>query len=136
MDSVKRIEVAVGIVFNKHGHVLVGQRTVKDQYYQKWEFPGGKLEAGESAATALAREFMEEVGIEVLASTALMQLDHDYPDRQVRLYVRTITDYQGQVAALEGQALQWVEITQLEKLDFLQGNQAILELLKQQEGGK
>ena len=57
----KRIEVAVGIVFNTLGQVLVGQRTVADQYLGKWEFPGGKIESGESVTQALRRELQEEL---------------------------------------------------------------------------
>ena len=125
-----RIQVAVGIVFDQQNRVLVGQRTVADQYFEKWEFPGGKLEAGESATAALAREFKEEVGIEVLSIEYLMQVEHDYPDRQVSLTVYTISEYQGQVQAMEGQALQWVSIGELDSLNFLKGNQAIIDVLK------
>ena len=53
MADQDRIEVAVGIVFNSERQVLVGQRVVKDRYFAKWEFPGGKLEAGESVEQAL-----------------------------------------------------------------------------------
>ena len=126
----KRIEVAVGIVFDQENRVLVGQRTVKDQYFEKWEFPGGKLEADESAEAALIREFKEEVGIEILSIEYLMQLDHDYPDRQVSLNVYTINHYQGEIKAMEGQALRWVSSPELNDLDFLTGNQAIVEALR------
>ena len=126
----ERIKVAVGIVFDRENRVLVGQRTVKDQYFEKWEFPGGKLEANETAEAALFREFKEEIGIEVLSCEYLLQVDHDYPDRQVSLYVYTISDYQGDIQAVEGQALKSVSLADLNNLDFLQGNQAILEVLK------
>jgi len=125
----KRIEVAVGIVYDDAGRVLVGQRTVEDLYFQKWEFPGGKLEANESAEMALQREFKEEVGIVVLSSSELMKLDHDYPDRHVRLHVQIIEEYAGSVRALEGQALQWVSVEELNNLDFLKGNQRIIDAL-------
>jgi len=125
----KRIEVAVGIVYDDVGRVLVGQRTVEDLYFQKWEFPGGKLEANECAAIALKREFKEEVGIIIATSSPLMKLDHDYPDRHVRLHVQIIDEYTGSVRALEGQALQWVSVDELSELDFLQGNQRIIETL-------
>lgn len=124
-----RIEVAVGIIVNAAGQVLVGQRTVEDQYLGKWEFPGGKLEQGESADTALVRELREELAIEVLASTPLLILEHDYPDRRVRLHVRTVTAYQGEPASAEQQALQWIEPSALQTLDFLAGNQPIIEAL-------
>lgn len=125
----KRIEVAVGVVFNEAGKVLVGQRVVKDRYFQKWEFPGGKLEAGESAQQALIREFREETGINISSSEPLMRVEHDYPDRHVLLHVHTINDFSGEVSALEGQALKWVLVSELTELDFLQGNQVILDKL-------
>ena len=126
-----RIEVAVGIVFNSEQQVLVGQRVVKDRYFAKWEFPGGKLEVGESVEQALKREFREEAGIELGNSVPFMQIDHDYPDRQVRLYVRTVKEFEGQVKSLEGQALKWVPIAALPEIDFLQGNKIMIdELLK------
>lgn len=130
LSLMKRINVAVGIVFNEQNQVLVGQRVVKDQYYKKWEFPGGKLESGESVEQALTREFKEEVGIDVLQSDSFMQIEHDYPDRHVRLYVQTINGYAGQVQSQEGQALKWVNIGDLNGLDFLQGNKAMIEALQ------
>ena len=124
-----RIEVAVGIVFDAQQQVLIGQRTTPDQYFEKWEFPGGKLEAQEAPQHALVREFKEEVGINITQSQPLMVLEHDYPDRQVRLHVFVVRDYTGKVQSREGQALQWVSVEQLNQLDFLQGNQAIIDAL-------
>ncbi|MBL4673827.1 MAG: 8-oxo-dGTP diphosphatase MutT [Arenicella sp.] len=127
----KRIEVAVGVVYNQQGLVLVGQRIVKDLYFQKWEFPGGKLEAGETVEQALAREFLEETSIRILSSKPLMLVEHDYPDRHVRLHVHTIKHFDGNADSREGQALKWVSLQELNELDFLQGNQLILEKLQE-----
>jgi len=66
------------------------------------------------------------VGIEILSSKQFMELEHDYPDRKVRLHIRTVESYTGAVQALEGQALDWVSLQELNTLDFLQGNQAII----------
>lgn len=129
----KRIEVAVGVIFNSERQVLIGQRIVKDAYYQKWEFPGGKLEQGETAESALKRELDEELGIKVLDSDSFMMLEHDYPDRKVRLYVRIIKSFSGTIKGVEGQALQWTALTDLSKLDFLTGNQLIVEKLLSQD---
>lgn len=126
----KRIEVAVGVVFNDQGKVLVGQRVVKDQYFQKWEFPGGKLEQGESPEQALKREFLEETALELLDSKELMLIEHDYPDRQVSLHVYTVFSYKGEATEVEGQTLKWVSVKELDGLDFLAGNQVILDRLK------
>jgi len=86
---------------------------VQDRYFQKWEFPGGKLEPGETAAQALQREFEEEIGVIIDSCQPLMQLDHDYSDRHVRLHVQTISAYRGKVRAMEGQALKWVTLQAL-----------------------
>ena len=133
----KRIEVAVGIVFNNKQQVLVGQRVVKDQYYKKWEFPGGKLEQNESAEDALIRELKEELSIDVKNFSDLMLVDHDYPDRQVRLHVFIVDRYSNEIRAAEGQAIRWVELDRLNSLDFLQGNDVIIDrLLDQKSKGK
>ena len=126
----KRIDVAVGIVFDSDGKVLVGQRVVKDRYYAKWEFPGGKLEKGETVHQALKREFKEEVGIDLGDSKEFMLIEHDYPDRLVRLFVRTVDSLSGEARSLEGQALRWVSVEKLTKLDFLQGNQEMINELQ------
>ena len=129
----KRIEVAVGVLFNEQGEVLIGQRVVKDNYYQKWEFPGGKLEQGESPQDALIREFREEVGIEIASSENFMVLEHNYPDRHVRLHVQVIKKFAGHASSMEGQALKWLALSDLESIDFLQGNQAIVDALIEQQ---
>ena len=126
----KRIEVAVGILTNRDDKVLVGQRLVKDDYYQKWEFPGGKLERHETCEQALVRELKEELGISVISCEPLMALDHDYPDRQVRLHVLLVSAFQNNPQGKEGQALKWVALDELHDLDFLAGNQVIIERLK------
>lgn len=122
----QRIKVAVGVLWNNRGQVLVGQRTVRDQYFEKWEFPGGKLEQGESQKAALHRELNEELGVEVVAAQPLIELQHDYPDRQVALFVYSVTDYYGEPRSREGQALKWVQPAELDGLDFLAGNKRII----------
>lgn len=122
--------VAVGIARDPIGRVLVGQRVKPDAYYGKWEFPGGKLESGETVEAALGREFLEEVGIHVTQSSEFMTWEHRYPDRTVTLLVRLIEAYQGQPLAREGQALKWVKLDEIASLDFLAGNHAIIEKLR------
>lgn len=122
----KRLQVAVGILSNSEGEVLVGQRTVKDRYFQQWEFPGGKLEPGESAEQALQRELQEELGILVEIAEPLFQHAHDYPDRHVDLFIYRVLDYSGAPHGRENQALKWLRPEQLEDIDFLEGNREIV----------
>lgn len=122
----KRIRVAAGVIRNQQGQILVGQRTVKDRYYQKWEFPGGKLEQGETPEQALTRELHEELAINVVKSSPLITIHHDYPDRKVALFVREVSEYQGVASGAEGQAIKWIPPEQLDELDFLEANQPII----------
>lgn len=127
----KRIEVAVGVVVNSSCQVLVGQRTVKDDYFEKWEFPGGKLEPDESAETALKRELKEETGLQVASSEEMLVLEHDYPDRHVKLHVYLVTEFSGEASGREGQQLRWVSADELNQLDFLAGNRTIIQQVQQ-----
>lgn len=124
MDK-KRIDVAVGVI-KKAQKVLVGQRLVKDRYYQKWEFPGGKLDKGECAKEALSRELNEELGIIVRSVKPLITLEHDYSDRQVRLFVFTVDEFDGDPQGAEGQTVQWVTPSECHHLDFLAANTPIV----------
>lgn len=100
-------EVAVGILIDAAGRFLLAQRPTGKAYEGYWEFPGGKLEAGESVEQALIRELREELGIEVLRTEPWRTLEHDYPHAYVRLNLRKVTAWQGEAAGREGQALAW-----------------------------
>jgi 8-oxo-dGTP diphosphatase len=101
------VEVAVGVVLRADGAVLFGQRVAGKPYAGWWEFPGGKLEKGESVTEALQRELHEELGIEVAASSPWVVREHDYPHAYVRLHFHRVEDWRGELRAREGQALRW-----------------------------
>lgn len=100
-------DVAVGVVFREDGAVLIGQRLEGKPYAGWWEFPGGKFEAGEDAAKALARELDEELGIRVLESRAWVVRAHVYAHAHVRLHFRRVVRWDGEVVSREGQAFVW-----------------------------
>jgi 8-oxo-dGTP diphosphatase len=107
-DSRPRVDVAVGILQRpSDGQLLLAQRPAGKPYAGWWEFPGGKLERGESVEQALARELHEELGIVIGQSSAYDAVEYDYPHAQVRLHFRLITDWQGEPLSREGQALIW-----------------------------
>jgi 8-oxo-dGTP diphosphatase len=101
------IDVAVGVVVRGDGAVLLGQRPAGKPYAGWWEFPGGKLEAGESVADALARELHEELGLDVLESSPWVVRGHAYPHATVRLWFRRVRRWRGEPRPREGQALAW-----------------------------
>ncbi len=101
------LEVAVGVLVRADGAVLFGQRRAGKPYAGWWEFPGGKVETGETIEQALARELHEELGIEVRRSYPWMLREHVYPHAHVRLSFRRVVDWTGTPRPREGQALAW-----------------------------
>jgi 8-oxo-dGTP diphosphatase len=101
------IDVAVGILMQPDGNVLLGQRPDGKPYAGYWEFPGGKVEPGESILAALKREFLEELGIEVLSAEPWCGVEHVYPHAHVRLHFYISRDWRGAPQSLEGQAFAW-----------------------------
>ncbi len=123
----KRIWVAVGVVENAAGQVFICRRSDDQHQAGKWEFPGGKVEAGETMPAAWARELAEEIGIEVQQSEPLLQIEHDYPDKSVLLDVWRVTAFSGQPYGREGQPALWVERQTLLDYDFPEANFPITE---------
>ena len=121
------IPVAVGIARDPMGRLLVGQRPACKDYPGKWEFPGGKLESGESVYKALVREFREELGLEITRAEPAFVVRHHYPDRSVELNVWRVIDFLGKATGLEDQVVCRVAPRELAGLDFLDGNQTLVE---------
>ncbi len=104
---VKRIDVAVGVLRNAQGEYLFAQRPEGKPMAGYWEFPGGKVEAGESIHDALARELHEELGIDIGDSRHWLEVEHVYPHAHVLLHFRLITEWQGEPHSRENQDLHW-----------------------------
>ena len=103
-------EVAAGILLDSQQRFLMGQRPVGKPYVGYWEFPGGKVEAGETLFQALQRELQEELGITIHDSVDLMMIEHDYPHAYVRIHVSMIRDWTGEPTGCENQALSWQDL--------------------------
>jgi len=108
------IEVAAGILTDTQGRVLLMQRLPGKHLAGLWEFPGGKVEPGETVERALIRELDEELGIEVLASAPLISLPWHYPEKTVRLHALRVTKWQGEPRAREGHPLQWIALRDMD----------------------
>ena len=105
---------------------LICKRPAHKARALMWEFPGGKVEADESVATALSRELQEELGIQVTTARPLIKVQHDYPDKQVLLDVWEVSGFTGEPHGAEGQPLAWVSPRQLPDYDFPAANQPIV----------
>lgn len=123
------IEVAVGVLVDKERRVLIARRPDDVHQGGLWEFPGGKIETGETVGAALARELSEELGIMIDGSRPLLTVNHDYGDKQVTLRVELVECWQGEPFGAEGQPLAWVAISALERYAFPEANRSIVECL-------
>lgn len=126
-QSPKKIHVAVGVVINADGKILLSKRA--DHLHQGglWEFPGGKVEAGESVFEALVREFQEEVNITIETAEPLMDIHHDYGDKYVVLDVWQSTQFTGEAKSNENQLIEWVLPNELNQYEFPKANELIIE---------
>ncbi len=94
-----------------------------------WEFPGGKLHADEPPLDGLRRELQEELGIEVQYAEWLASCEHDYADRRVLLELWTVPAFSGEPKSLDGQALRWVALTELESAGLLPADKPLVAAL-------
>lgn len=123
------MHVAVGVIVREQEYFLT-KRLDSAHQGGKWEFPGGKVEKDETVAQALHRELQEEIAIDILSCYPLIEIDHDYGDKKVRLDVYVVDNFQQEPVAQEGQQSGWFTLDELIKLDFPAANAAIVEALK------
>lgn len=124
------LHVAVAVIRDKNGCVLITKRALHTFQGGLWEFPGGKLEPGETAADALVREIKEELGLTIQTFEHLSQLVHVYPTRTVTLWVYQVTDFTGTPHCREGQQdMRWVAIADLSHYPLLEGSQRLIPLI-------
>lgn len=124
------LSVVVGVVVAKNQHILMAKRPANKSLAGLWEFPGGKVEAGEQPYQALCRELHEEVGIRVQQATPLLQFQHTYTDRVVDLDVWLVDSFDGDAFGREGQLIRWVLPDELDNYAVPDANKAIIGALK------
>lgn len=128
----KTLQVAAAVLADEHGRVLINERPAGKSHAGEWEFPGGKLEAGETPADAIVRELYEELGVEVRRAEArpLIQLTHDYPDKRVHLHVWRVSGWSGTPESREQQRLAWVPPEELPNWPLLPADAPIVTALR------
>jgi len=130
------IYVVAAVIYDNHNRdrILISKRPEHVHQGGLWEFPGGKIDLGETARQALARELLEELDIEVIEAQPLMQVSHNYADKQVFLDIWSVLSFTGQARGAEGQECRWVSLNELllEATDyqFPEANRPILEKLR------
>jgi mutator protein MutT len=118
--------VVIAAVIERDGRFLVARRLKGTHLAGVWEFPGGKCEPGETHADCLARELREELGVRATIGDEIASVQHDYPDRTVRLFFRRCT-IEGDPCPMLGQQLRWASRDELKRLEFPEADRGLID---------
>jgi len=126
-----RLHVVAAVIRDDRGRVLLTRREAGRDFAGLWEFPGGKLEPGERAFQALARELREELGIDIAHAEPLIAVPFTYPGKRILLDVHTVTGAQGEPQGRENQALAWVEPEALQRYPMPPADRPVVAALRE-----
>jgi 8-oxo-dGTP diphosphatase len=130
------VTTVVAGVLERNGRILICRRRADQPHPLKWEFPGGKLEPGESPEAAIVRELREELGIESEAGSEIMRYEFAYPGKQpILLIFRKVAAWRGEIENRIFEAILWERPEALSTHDFLEGDAPVLTALSAQTGG-
>ena len=116
------VEVVAGII-EKEGRILICQRRPDQAHPRKWEFPGGKIESGETPAEALQRELWEELGVETVVGEELLRYEFSYPTKTpILLIFLKVAECTGNIDNRIFAQVEWCAISALREYDFLEGD--------------
>lgn len=123
--------IGVAVIWNDRGQVLIDRRKPEGLLGGLWEFPGGKVEPGETIAACIAREIKEELDIEIAVGDRLVVVDHTYTHFRVTLNVHHCQHVSGEPQAIECDEIRWVTLAELDQFPFPKANIQIIEALRQ-----
>lgn len=124
------LHVAVAVILNSQGEILISRRPDHVHQGGLWEFPGGKVEPGETVQQAIRREIHEELGINVQQLQPLIRFPYTYPGYPVLLDVWKVVDFTGEASSREGQPIEWLPVDELDKRTFPRANRAIMKAMQ------
>jgi 8-oxo-dGTP diphosphatase len=124
------IHVVAAALYDSQGRVLIAERPPGKHLSGRWEFPGGKMNSGETERQALKRELAEELGVAMRSGRALMHVSHEYDDRRVEISLWIVEDFIGEPTGLDGQVLKWVWPDKLGDEDMLAADVPFVEALQ------
>ena len=118
--------MAAGVIRNGLGQILIARRPAHVHQGDLWEFPGGKLEPGETVTEALCREIHEELNLKVIEASPLIRIHHAYSERRVLLDVWRVDRFEGMPTGMQGQPISWVSPDELTHFVFPAANHPIV----------
>lgn len=124
----KHIEVSAAMIHHK-GRILATQRGYGD-FKDGWEFPGGKVEPGESPKDAIVREIKEELGVEIVPETLVTTVEHDYPTFHITMHCFLASIKDGEMHLFEHEAARWLAPDELDAVSWLPADVSAVEKLK------
>lgn len=126
----KHIRVVAGIIWNAdRTEILLSQRKENQDFSGLWEFPGGKVEAGEKDQNALIRELQEELGIKANIIREALIFSFDYPNKTIDFVIYDIDAFTGTPKGAESQLVAWVKLDMLKTLQFPEANQRMIDYI-------
>jgi 8-oxo-dGTP diphosphatase len=117
------VTTVVAAIIEREGRILIGRRKNMGHHPLKWEFPGGKVETGETPEAALIRELQEELGIQARIDRELMRYEYQYPGRsRILLIFYRVVDFDGSPQNLDFEQIRWEQPGRFGNYDFLEGD--------------
>ncbi|MGM3305893.1 8-oxo-dGTP diphosphatase MutT [Anabaena sp. WFMT] len=122
--------IGVAVIWNDQKQILIDRRLPQGTMGGLWEFPGGKIEHGETIQECIKREIYEELGIEIMVGEHLITINHTYTHLQVTLTVHHCQHLQGIPQAIECAEIRWVNLNELDQFTFPEANIEIIAALQ------
>ncbi|BAZ43322.1 mutator protein MutT [Chondrocystis sp. NIES-4102] len=129
-------QIGVAVISNQQKQILIDRRKATGEMGGLWEFPGGKVETGETIEACIKREIKEELGLDVVVGDRLITITHNYQTFDVTLYVHDCQYITGEPQPIECEEIHWVSAAELNKYQFPAANSQIVKLLQQRDTSK
>ena len=129
-SSLLHKQIGVAVITNREGKILIDRRKASGEMGGLWEFPGGKIEPGETVRECIQREIKEELNIEIAVGDRLTTITHTYQTFKVTLYVHYCRHLSGKPQPIECEEILWVDPSQMNQYQFPQANAQIINLLQ------
>jgi 8-oxo-dGTP diphosphatase len=123
-------QIGVAVIWNQSGQILIDRRQAGGTMGGLWEFPGGKIEAGETVSECIMREIQEELAIEISVGAHLISIDHTYPAFQITMIVHHCQHISGIPQPIESEEIRWVNVDDLGKYQYPAANHQIIKAIQ------